>query len=141
MIVYQCIRALIDMLIRDMIEATEERLSSNDFKSAQEIMAQKNPVAVFSETMREKKDKLNHFLFTRFYTHFKIMRMQFKAARLLKDLFREFSERPSQLPPQVQKRLELKQDSVQRIVCDHIAGMTDRFALNEHRTLFLPYEY
>jgi dGTPase len=141
MFIYQCIRSLIDMFIRDMIIATEEKLAQGDFHRPEEIMGSPEPTAVFSQTLQKKKESLNHFLFSRFYTHFKIMRMQFKAARLLEDLFTEFSQRPSQLPPQVQKRLRLEQDSVHRIVCDHIAGMTDRFALNEHRTLFLPYEY
>ncbi|MBM4329493.1 MAG: deoxyguanosinetriphosphate triphosphohydrolase, partial [Deltaproteobacteria bacterium] len=48
---------------------------------------------------------------------------------------------PSQLNPGIQKRIAENQDSLERIVCDYIAGMTDRFALNEHRKLFLPYEY
>ncbi len=139
--IYQCIRSLIDVFIRDMIRSTQERLSNSNFQSPEEIMQFPEPVAAFSDVMSPNKKDLNHFLHSRFYTHYKIMRMQYKAGRLLKDLFMEFSQRPSQLPPQVQKRLRVEQDSVQRIVCDHIAGMTDRFALNEHRTLFLPYEY
>ena len=67
--------------------------------------------------------------------------MQYKAARLLTDLFQEYVSRPPQLPPGVQKRIADHQDSVERVVCDYIAGMTDRFALVEHRKLFLPYEY
>ena len=89
--------------------------------------------------MQAWKLELNEFLYTRFYTHHKILRMQFKALRLLTDLFTEYVTRPSQLPPGVQKRIAAAEASLERIVCDYIAGMTDRFALDEHRKLFLPY--
>jgi dGTPase len=59
----------------------------------------------------------------------------------LRDLFQEYVERPSQLPPGVQKRIRESQETLEKIVSDYIAGMTDRFALDEHRKLFLPYEY
>ncbi len=59
--------------------------------------------------------------------------MQYKADRLLKDLFHEYVNRPSQLPPWVNKRIKEAKDDRERIVCDYIAGMTDRFALDEHR--------
>ncbi|MDQ1239172.1 MAG: dGTPase, partial [Thermodesulfobacteriota bacterium] len=71
----------------------------------------------------------------------KILRMQYKAYRLVRDLFQEYVDRPSQLPPGVQKRIKEAGDAQERIVCDYIAGLTDRFALDEHRKLFLPYEY
>ncbi len=87
------------------------------------------------------KKQLDEFLYQKFYTHHKLMRMQYKANRLLRDLFLEYVERPFQLPPGVQKRIHEGAESRERIVCDYIAGMTDRFALYEHRKLFLPYEY
>ena len=104
-------------------------------------MHAERPVVVFSSRMQRWKEQLNGFLHKRFYTHHKILRMQYKAYRLLKDLFSEYVARPSQLPPGVQKRIAEDSDSLARIVCDYIAGMTDRFALDEHRKLFLPYEY
>jgi len=138
---YQCTRLLIDTFIRDLIQATESSLSENSFRTPEEIMDSRKPVVAFSETMQRWKEELNQFLHTRFYTHHQILRMQFKAYRLLRDLFKEYVRRPSQLNPGIQKRIAENQDSLERIVCDYIAGMTDRFALNEHRKLFLPYEY
>jgi len=138
---YQCIRILIDTFIRDLVQGTEECLSKNNFESPTDIINFPEKVATFSPEMQKWKEQLNHFLHTRFYTHHKIMRMQYKAARLLTDLFQEYVSRPSQLPPGVQKRISADEDSVERVVCDYIAGMTDRFALVEHRKLFLPYEY
>jgi dGTPase len=138
---YQCIRILIDTFIRDLVQGTEECLSKNNFESPTDIINFPEKVATFSPEMQKWKEQLNHFLHTRFYTHHKIMRMQYKAARLLTDLFQEYVSRPSQLPPGVQKRISADEESVERVVCDYIAGMTDRFALVEHRKLFLPYEY
>lgn len=138
---YQSIRLLIDTFIRDLVQATEQRLDSGDFQSPEQIMAADGPVAVFSPQMQLWKEQLNKFLHSRFYTHHKILRMQYKANRLLKDLFQEYVRRPSQLPPSVQKRISENLNPRERIVCDYIAGMTDRFALDEHRKVFLPYEY
>jgi len=138
---YQCIRLLIDTFIRDMVKETEVRLVDNHFTKPADIQNHETATAAFSPRMQQWKQELNHFLHTRFYTHHKILRMQYKADRLLKDLFREYVGRPSQLPPGVNRRITAGNDSPERIVCDYIAGMTDRFALDEHRKLFLPYEY
>lgn len=138
---YQAIRILIDLFIRDLLQSTEEALNSGDYKNPESIANAECPVVCFSEDMRRWKKDLNTFLFSRFYTHHKILRMQFKANRLLTDLFQEYVGRPSQLPPGVSRRIEVGSESPQRIICDYIAGMTDRFALDEHRKLFLPYEY
>ncbi|MBI5571781.1 MAG: deoxyguanosinetriphosphate triphosphohydrolase [Desulfomonile tiedjei] len=138
---YQCIRALIDTFIRDLVSATEARLAQGKYRTPEDIMNADQPVVTISPLMQDWKRQLNRFLHTRFYTHHKILRMQYKAVRLLTDLFNEYLQRPSQLPPGVQKRIAENEDSLSRIVCDYIAGMTDRFALDEHRKLFLPYEY
>jgi len=138
---YQCTRMLIDGFIRDLVAATEDVLVQGNFHSPQAIINTIRPVAKFSDTMHQWKQQLNGFLYSRFYTHHKIMRMQYKANRLLGDLFEEYVKRPSQLPPSVQKRMSADIEPPERVVCDYIAGMTDRFALDEHRKLFLPYEY
>ena len=104
-------------------------------------MTARTTVVRFSPRMQRWKEQLNGFLHSRFYTHHKILRMQYKADRLLRDLFEEYVKRPSQLPPGVQKRIASGDQPLERTVCDYIAGMTDRFALDEHRKLFLPYEY
>jgi dGTPase len=138
---YQSTRKLIDTFIRDVLGETETFLADHSFSSAEEIMAASEPAVRFTPRLTEWKKQLNNFLHSRFYTHHKILRMQYKADRLLNDLFNEYVKRPSQLPPSVQKRISRDDDPLERIVCDYIAGMTDRFALDEHRKLFLPYEY
>ena len=138
---YQCTRILIDTFIRDVIASTEKNLADLAIKTPEDVMNAGRATAAFSGEMEKRKRELSRFLYTRFYTHNKIMRMQYKANRLLKDLFLEFVQRPSQLPSNVQKRVAEGSGSTERVVCDYIAGMTDRFALDEHRKLFLPYEY
>ncbi len=138
---YQCIRILIDRFIRDLVVQTEENISGHSIDSPDMVMNLEFIVVNFSKTMLGWKKQLDEFLYQKFYTHHKLMRMQYKANRLLRDLFLEYVERPFQLPPGVQKRINEGAESRERIVCDYIAGMTDRFALYEHRKLFLPYEY
>jgi dGTPase len=138
---YQCIRFLIDMFIRDLVDQTEQLLLKDNVIEPKQIMEAPQATVSFSQHMKELKAQLDVFLYSRFYTHYKIMRMQYKADRLLSDLFTEYVQRPFQLPPGVQRRIEKGEDCLERIVCDYTAGMTDRFALNEHRKLFLPYEY
>lgn len=138
---YQCIRALIDTFIRDLVQQTDEALQLAGFHEPSQIARSSRPTAGFSPKMNTWKGDLNKFLHTKFYTHHKILRMQYKAYRLLRDLFQEYVEHTQQLPPGVQKRIKEERDSLPRIVTDYIAGMTDRFALDEHRKLFLPYEY
>jgi dGTPase len=138
---YQCVRMLIDTFIRDLVTETESRLQQNNFNSPEDILKHHESVAAFSPRMQQWKSELNRFLHSQFYTSHKILRMQYKADRLLKDLFREYVGRPSQLPPWVNRRISAGDAPPERTVCDYIAGMTDRFALDEHRKLFLPYEY
>jgi dGTPase len=138
---YQCIRILIDKLIRDLVDQTDENIRGHSLMSPEDAMALEFIVVNFSRKMLAWKKQLDEFLYQKFYTHHKLMRMQYKANRLLTDLFTEYVERPFQLPPGIQKRINEGSESRERIVCDYIAGMTDRFALYEHRKLFLPYEY
>ncbi len=138
---YQAIRFLIDTFIRDLLEVTEQGLNEHGYKDPEEIAQANDPVVKFSDKMQAMKTELNTFLYSRFYTHHKILRMQFKANRVLKELFQEYVARPTQLPPSVSARMGKSLESDSRVICDYIAGMTDRFALDEHKKLFVPYEY
>jgi dGTPase len=70
------------------------------------------------------------------YRHYRVVRMSAKASRVLRDLFGSYVAEPRQLPPHQQE--QLAREGVERVVCDYIAGMTDRFAVDEHRKLFDP---
>ena len=78
------------------------------------------------------------FLNEKLYQHYRVNRMSSKAQRFIRKLFEVYLDKPEQLPPQSQAML--KKDGPHRVICDYIAGMTDRYALNEYKKLFEPFE-
>jgi dGTPase len=78
------------------------------------------------------------FLMTNLYRHYKVERMRVKAERYITSLFETYLKHPTLLPRKYLKRME--SCSRERVICDYIAGMTDRFALDEYKRLFEPYE-
>jgi dGTPase len=93
-------------------------------------------LVAYSPAMAGQVRELKDFLLKNMYRHYRVVRMGDKAGRILRDLFQTFTQEPLQLPPRYQERIE--HDGLHRVVCDYIAGMTDRFALDEHRKLFDP---
>ena len=87
--------------------------------------------------MRALKAELEVFLHERVYRHHRVMRMAHKGQRLLKTMFEELCSHPDQLPERYQSRTA--QTPLPRVVCDYLAGMTDRFAQDEYLRLFQPY--
>jgi len=90
----------------------------------------------FSADMQALDHELKEFLLERLYRHYRVMRMQVKAQRLIRRLFEAYLTEPRQLPWEVQARFAHEQP--ERVVCDYIAGMTDRFAIQEYQNLFDP---
>jgi dGTPase len=86
--------------------------------------------------MQSKNRELKDFLLERLYHHHRVMRMQVKARRLILQLFEAYLGEPRQLPSDVQARFA--DETPESVVCDYIAGMTDRFAIQEYRKLFDP---
>jgi dGTPase len=86
--------------------------------------------------MQASNRELKDFLLDRLYRHHRVMRMQVKAQRLIRRLFEAYRAEPRQLPLEVQARFAHEQP--ERIICDYIAGMTDRFAIQEYQNLFDP---
>jgi dGTPase len=82
--------------------------------------------------------ELKHFLYEHLYRHPRVMRMQIKAERILTALFEAYLAEPGQLPREEQVKLEER--SLHRVICDYIAGMTDRYALQEYAKMFDPQE-
>ena len=90
--------------------------------------------------MTERQQALKRMLYDRLYTHHRVTRMTQKADRIMSALFEVYMQEPRQLPPHVLQRAEQEGETVARAVADYIAGMTDRFALDEYKKLFDPYE-
>jgi dGTPase len=88
--------------------------------------------------MREKLDALEAFLMERVYRHYRVTRMMTKAARFIRELFTAYLEKPAQLPPEHQHRIPAH--GRHRVICDYVAGMTDRYCQDEYLRLFMPFE-
>ena len=133
---YKTIRSLINLLVTDLVKETEKRLKEFRVSSLRQVREMKEFVSLSQKIEKENKE-LKQFLFEKMYCHYRVIRMAEKARRIIESLFMEYIKEPKQLPSLVQE--SLKEESVPRIVCDYIAGMTDRFALGEYKKLFDPY--
>ena len=133
---HRLIRRLIGLEVTDVIQATEQRIADANVKSIEDIQALKYNLIGFSDALKKINRGLKDFLYNRMYRHYRVMRMQTKADRLLSELFNAYTIEPGQMPESARKRIEV--DGLQRAVCDYVAGMTDRFALDENAKMFDP---
>ncbi|MGC9398712.1 MAG: deoxyguanosinetriphosphate triphosphohydrolase [Anaerolineae bacterium] len=136
MIRYRMVRRLIGLLVRDQVEATARRLDKAGVQSPDDVRAHPENVVGHSEEIAGRTRELKTFLYENLYCHPHVMRMQAKAERVLRALFETYLEEPRQLP--VEEQAKFEERSPERVICDYIAGMTDRFALEEYAKLFDP---
>ena len=92
----------------------------------------------YSEEMQRRHRELKDFLYKKLYRHYRVARMQVKAERLISDIFKAYCLEPLMLPDTTQNSIEKR--GLERTICDYIAGMTDRYAIEEHQRLFNPLE-
>jgi dGTPase len=135
---HQVVRHIIDRCVQDLMETTLAALNAQAIDSVAAVRAAGHRLVGYSIPMAARVRELKDFLFRNMYRHYRVVRMGNKAGRILRDLFQAYVEEPQQLPPHFHERVE--PDGLERAVCDYIAGMTDRFALDEHRKLFDPLE-
>jgi dGTPase len=133
---HQVVRRIIDRCTSDLVEATLVNLDAGRVASVEDARRAGGRLVAYSAAMQAHVRELKDFLFRNMYRHYRVVRMGDKAGRILRDLFASYTAEPLSLPPRYQERIA--QDGLQRVVCDYIAGMTDRFALDEHRKLFDP---
>ena len=131
-VVHETVRRMIGTLVTDLIEQTELNIRTQAPQSVDDVRAAP-PLVAFSEGMRELNRELKSFLRTQLYRHYRVMRMSAKSQRIISDLFHAFTDDPRLLPPQFAPTEESKRA---RAVADYIAGMTDRYAIREHRRIF-----
>ncbi len=134
----QTIVALMNRLVTDLIEETARRLDAASVDALDEVRASREPLVALPEECASKARDLKRFLLQRLYRHPRVLAMNRKAERLLGDLYRAYRESPELLPPRVRERFP--EEGEARAVADYVAGMTDRFALDEHRVLLDPHE-
>jgi dGTPase len=137
---YQAVRWLIDAMASDLVESILTRIQEQGIDSLDAVRAVKPRLVEFSPAMTERQRALKAFLYADLYTHHRVTRMTQKADRIMSALFEVYMHEPRQLPPHTVRRVEEEGESVARVVADYIAGMTDRFALEEYKKLFDPYE-
>ena len=133
---HRMIRHLVGLLVTDMIETTDNRLKKSRASSALEIQKLSYNVIGFGEDMNHNNRELKDFLYNSLYRHYRVMRMQVKAEHTITDLFTAYRAEPLILPDHVQSWIP--QRGLERTICDYIAGMTDRYAIEEHERLYEP---
>jgi dGTPase len=142
---YQIVKALIDMQMKDLLSFSQKRLKEAGFRSSAEVKAYtyQNPqetIIGFQTAMKEEREFLQNLLGDKLYQHYRVVRMTDKAKRIINDLFNVYEQTPQQLPYSVyQRNTTHSEDNKYKIICNYIASMTDRFAIDEHKKLFDPY--
>ena len=136
--VLQTISHLIGFLILDLIEQTEANILAAGIGSLQDVRRHATTLVTLSADTAMRNRELKTFLYKNLYRHYKVERMRIKAERFLSMLFENYLQNPTLLPTSYQAKYG--QYGRERVVCDYIAGMTDRYALDEYKRLFDPYE-
>ena len=137
-IVNEIIRKMISKMIEDVVDETKKNIAIYKPNSAKEIRFYKTPLVTFSSGMIDSLAELRLFLTKKMYKHSNVNRMTSKAKRIISDLFDLFYNESECLPTEWKKIIDKKQTDKDRarVVSDYIAGMTDRFAIYEHKRLF-----
>jgi len=138
MAVVETVRRMINFLIVDAIEETTQRIQKNDIQSLEDVRNCDTVLVAFSHPVRLMNGELKRFLLKNMYQHYRVARMAAKASRVIHDLFHAYHNNPAMLPPGPADRLaEVESEAKRaRVIADYIAGMTDRYALDEHARLF-----
>jgi dGTPase len=140
-LIHESTRRMIDRLVGDLLAETRRRLTEAQPETVEDVRAQERPMVAMSEAMMEANAALKAFLFERMYRHYRVNRMTTKARRVVAELFAMLLAEPECLPTSWRRKAEgLNTIARARLVGDYIAGMTDRFAIEEHRRLADLYE-
>jgi dGTPase len=131
-VIHETIRRMINTQVNDLMAETQRNIRQHGVQNLDDVRAAPALVS-FSAEIHEQNKEMKAFLHTQLYRHYRVMRMSAKARRIIDDLFQAFMDDKRMLPPQYIRQAELDQA---RAVADYIAGMTDRYAIREHRRIF-----
>lgn len=134
---YAMIREIIGRSIQDVLLHTHTNLEQHHIDSPEKVQTHSHNLVGYSPEFGPKVRALKKFLYERMYRHYRLVRMQMKAERFISELFHAYSKEPKMLPSETQK--QLAHTPLPRVITDYIAGMTDRYALDEWEKLFNPY--
>ncbi|HVN54102.1 MAG TPA: deoxyguanosinetriphosphate triphosphohydrolase [Anaerolineaceae bacterium] len=133
---HRLIRRLIGIEVNDLVQTTDRNLRENGIRSVLDVQRLSYNVVGFSEDMHRRNRELKDFLYANLYRHYRVVRMQVKAERIISELFNAYKSAPTILPTHFQEQNEER--GLERNICDYIAGMTDRYAIEEYQKLFDP---
>ncbi len=133
---HRMIRRLIGLEVNDLVHTSDLLIKEARLSSPEDAQRLPYNVVVFSEEMYQRNRPLKDFLYKNLYRHHRVVRMQTKAERIIKELFQAYQSEPQMLPRHIQETIEER--GLERTICDYIAGMTDRFAVEEYNKLFEP---
>ena len=139
-LIYEVIRRMINYVVTDLITETQRRIDAAGLKSIDDVRAQPRQLVSFSDEALAKHQELKRFLNQSLYRHEKVLSMTSKARQMVQELFAAYMDDPAAMTdeysgPALRHQAEGNAAGRARIVADYIAGMTDRFAISEHRRL------
>ena len=130
----ETLRRVFDTLVTDLIENTERRIQSADAWSLEDVRSHPDRLAAFSPAVEAERGKIKHLLYEQLYYSDALRPEKSQAQDVVRELFDYWMQNPEALPPSYAEQRE--RDPLHRVVCDHIAGMTDRFILEQYHELF-----
>ncbi len=133
---HQIIRHLVGVEVSDVVKATDTKLKESGVNSPLAVQQLPYNLLGHSDDTIRRNRELKDFLYANLYRHPRVVRMAVKSERIISDLFNAYIEEPAILPVHVQALIEKR--GIERTACDYIAGMTDRYAVDEYRKLFDP---
>jgi len=135
---HEALRRVFGVMVEDVLETSRALLETSGAQSAQDIRDLDHPVIQFSAEIFADLKQIRAFLFENMYRHWTVRRMRRKAAQIVVDIFEIFMNDAGMLPPEWQAAAVGDETNRARVIADYIAGMTDRFALQEHAKLTDP---
>jgi dGTPase len=137
---YQTVIRMIDVMVTDLVTNIDRELTRAGLTSVDAVRRAGRAIAAFGDDVDAQVVELKQIMRDRLYRHYRVNRMTEKAGRVLERLFETYMAEPRQIPAHVLARVEVDGEPLPRVIADYIAGMTDRFALDEYRKLFDPDE-
>jgi dGTPase len=134
-VVHETVRRMINTLVTDLIRQSAANIAAQNLQTLDDVR-NAPPLIAFSAELNAKQRVLKKFLMTHLYRHYRVMRMSAKAQRIIRDLFDVFMADSRLLPTQFQLPETATDTARARVVADYIAGMTDRYAIREHKRIF-----
>jgi dGTPase len=135
---YQTVRQIIDELVTDILNHTSDRITKFNIKTVNDVRRCPEELASFSDALRVDFLAMKKYLFDNMYRHPRVTRMETKVAKVIQELFHLYETNPEILPATPRGKIENKVEPTRRVIADYIAGMTDRFAIEEYEKLTEP---